>query len=88
MALSIGVRFNQKIKVGDSLLQVVSVDKEQGTIIGLSVNGGPAIYVTEYERVEVLPEVFVSCGQPHSAYPLDDRLAFEAPRRIRIERVK
>lgn len=42
--------------------------------------GGRDVLVTDQQREELMPQVFVSCG-------VSGRLAFEAPRSIRIERV-
>lgn len=88
MALSLGVRQGSKIRIGSDLLQVVRVINDGDIVLGVSVNEGPVRYVSEYEREEILPQVFVQLGKPHSLYPRDHRLAFEAPRSIRIERVR
>ena len=87
MALSLGVRKGDHIKVGATMIEVVRV--EDDNIIGLYVAGQPLIYVSDTEKTEILPDVWVFCGSTtRQQYDGYSRLAFEAPREIRIERVK
>lgn len=87
MALSLGVREHDRITIGDSMVRVVSISGPN--IIGISVNGGDVIYVSDTEKIEILPEVWVFCGRSdNQKFEKYSRLAFEAPRSIRIERIK
>lgn len=87
MALSLGVAAGSKIKVGSDIVEVVSVVGTAHVQIGVR---GQSYLITDCERTEILPNVFVSCGRN------DDRqfggagfsrLAFEAPRSIDIKRI-
>lgn len=87
MALSIGVSVGAKVLVGGRTVTVRSTASTPETdIIGVCVDDGPVVQLTELRSVELLPEVraFVGKGpnQSHGAY----RIAFEAPRRILISR--
>lgn len=90
MALSLGVSKGSEIVVGlsdrEETIQVLDV--ECGTRVAIKVMG-KRLEIDDQERVEVLPEVFVSCGlsNPHRG-SRTSRLAFEAPRRIKINRVR
>jgi sRNA-binding carbon storage regulator CsrA len=89
MALSLGVAAGSKIIIGDSLLKVLSI--EDGLTITLDVDGTRYV-VNDQERTEILPNVFVSCGQTMpsrtGSSQKTSRLAIEAPRAIQIDRVK
>jgi hypothetical protein len=84
MALSIGVSAGSKIKVGKSM---VAVQEANRRMVTLKVDGGPTQIITEAERTEILPQVYVFIGVgPDSG--MNSRLAFEAPRSIQIDRVR
>lgn len=83
MALSIGVKAGSTLKIGTAVLCVKQIVTP--TVMVVSVNGGPDITVTETEKVNILPEVFVSAGKGGKA--AGNRLAFEAPRYIGIHRI-
>lgn len=82
MALLVGVSTGTRILVGKS---VVTVRDIQDKVMCLQVGNGPDIFVTNKERVEILPQVFVFVGEGHLPNT-GDRLAFEAPRSIQILR--
>lgn len=87
MALSIGVKAGRKICIGGTHMlcvrEILAPNQVRITF------DDKEMLVTDLERTELMAEVFVSCGlsdsQPGSQYT---RLAFEAPRVIRIERVR
>ncbi len=88
MALSVGARKGKKIRVGGTTGSVVLVDEVYApNRVRLSVDD-KTFLVTDAERTEILPQVFVSCGfdDKGKAGNQYTRLAFEAPRSIRIER--
>jgi hypothetical protein len=93
VALSIGVKKNDLIRIGKSMIRILTViepDTPEGNgIIGLSVDRGTEVFVSGGEAVELLPMVRAFCGQvgPND-YPGHSRLALEAPREIKITRVK
>lgn len=82
MALSIGVSAGSKIDVGNHCVQVKTV--VHPTLFILNVDGGEDITVTDKERVKILPEVYVFAGVGGAG--VGNRLAFEAPRSIAINR--
>lgn len=86
MALSIGVKIGSKLTIGKSNMRILDV--VDGTTISLEVDGQRFI-VSENERTEILPEVFVSSGleRTNVVGVKSGRLAFEAPRHIIIRRV-
>lgn len=69
---------------GGEILEVLEVDRET---IWVSFRG-EEYEVTSMERVKLAEGVFVSCG-PWNGKGMESysRLAFEAPRSIRIERI-
>lgn len=82
MALSIGVRKDQRIRIGTEILTVVDVQDRQN--IRVSVEGRQYT-LREDESCEIAPEVRASVGsRPDQPYA---RIAFEAPRRIAINRI-
>jgi AICAR transformylase/IMP cyclohydrolase PurH len=95
MALSIGVYRGMKIKVGSEMIRVADV-QEDGRKVVLDV-GTRQYTISENERVEIMPEVFVFCGvydgiitkwtTDEGDTVVHSRLAFEAPRSIRINRM-
>jgi len=80
MALSLGVSVGSRIFIGDDILRVIAMPS--ATILEVSVKG-KRFTVTDNERKEVLPDVFVSAGFGDGN---TNRLVFEAPRRIPIHR--
>lgn len=86
MALILGVVEGDKIFIDDKPLVVRKIDGLSSILITF---GGIDYPISDVESVEISPEVFVSCGVPrdvHRRTEMVARLAFEAPRRIRIER--
>jgi hypothetical protein len=89
VALSIGVKKGRKIKFllpskVERTLVVLDVLSSKRVLVEF---GGRQLVVTDEERHELMPGVFVSCGMIRESPPRESRLAFEAPREIRIERV-
>lgn len=87
MALSLGVTDGSKIRVGSDIVEVVSV---VGTAHIQVRVGGQNHLITDCERTEILPGVFVSCGRNDDRQfggASFSRLAFEAPRSIEIKRI-
>lgn len=89
MPLSLGVKKGSKVTVGDAMVEVreiVSLSE-----IHVSVNNGPAVVITNAERTEILPGVFLQAGRDEGAGHSTKsytRLAFDAPRSIPINRVR
>jgi hypothetical protein len=85
MALSLGVKAGSKIRIGDHMLEVVQVDREDCIDITLD---GKLFVITDLQRTQIAPEVYVSCGsQNGKGLPEHGRLAIEAPRSIPIIRL-
>lgn len=86
MALSLGVTDGSKIRVGTEILEVVTI---VGTAHIQVRVAGKNFLITDCERTEVLPGVFVSCGRNDDKQfaASFSRLAFEAPRSIEIKRI-
>jgi len=84
MALSIGVSVGSKIDVGGHLLQVKEIAPHN--LIVISIDKGEDMVISELSRTEILPTVFVFVGVGQSGG--GNRLAFEAPKTIRINRVE
>lgn len=85
MALSLGVKRGKRILVGGRELVVRSVLAANSVLVSFE---GREILVTDMQREELMPGVFVSCGLSLKAADNQySRLAFEAPRSVRIERV-
>ena len=86
MALSIGITTGDKILIDNHTLCVKSV-RHNNTVV--SVDNGPDFHLDDKQRTEILPEVFVFTGDKPSDGHAGSRgrLAFEAPTRIRINRV-
>ena len=85
MALSIGVQKGSKLLVGGQTVEVLDIVYGHSMAVAA---GGKTHQVNDQERTEILPNVYVSYGknlrrpnQPGA------RLAFEAPRSIRINRL-
>lgn len=88
MALSLGARRGFKWSIGRDILRVKEI-VDAHTII-VTVNKNKDYTITDMERTEVLPNVFVQCGVGEGVFVQEgnSRLAIEAPRDILIERVK
>lgn len=86
MALSLAVAAGSRIQVGESILTVLRTAR--GRHIQIDVDG-KEFYLTDQERVKILPEVFVSYGSPYAELSEFQglRIAFEAPRSIKITRL-
>lgn len=84
MALSLGVRKGSTIKVGGDVVTVTDVVKADEVHVRVRETN---FTVTDKERTQILPDVFVFCGSKDAFQKGNSRLAFEAPRRIRIERL-
>ncbi len=87
MALSIGVSKGSKIQVGKHLLRVLEVQDSRHVSI---LYGDQRHLITDAERTEVEPGVFISCGikQDRETTANSSRIAFEAPMSIAINRVR
>lgn len=88
MPLSLGVTIGSKIRVGADTLEVLDVQDAMDTKVRV---GKREFTITDLERQEVLPDVFISLGWSENTkdarFPNFSRLAIEAPRALRIERV-
>ena len=84
MALSIGVSVGSRIGVDGHLLQVKAL-RHQNLIV-VSVDKGKDVMVNDREGTEILPFVFVFCGA--AAEGEGNRLAFDAPKSIRISQIE
>jgi len=84
MALSIGVSIGSKILVGGHLLVVKNL--VHPNLIVISVDRGEDIVISDKANTEILPgvEVFSGIGMGGGG----NRLAFTAPKSIRISRVE
>jgi hypothetical protein len=79
MALSIGISVGSQITVGDHQVRVKELSPPN--LIVITIDGKEDKMISDKERTEIVPEVFVSTGGAQN------RLAFEAPKSIRIKRV-
>lgn len=84
MALSIGVSVGSRIDVDGHSVVVKTLS--QPNLIVVSVDNGPDVVISDQAGTEILPTVFVFSGV--GANGGTNRLAFEAPRAIRISRVE
>ncbi len=80
MALSIGVSVGSRIDVGGHLVQVKALVSPN--VVVITVDRGDDIVISEEKTVEILPNVKVQSGLG------GNRLAFDAPKTIRISRVE
>lgn len=90
MALSLGISNGAEIEItnGSKVTMLVVNSINGSSKVQIDV-GGEVFNITDLERVEILPEVFVSLGKGPSARGYRSaRLAFEAPLAIKINRVK
>lgn len=86
MALSIGVRVGQVLMVGDSRVVVVNIGPGEHMKLLVGRDKVP-FQVAAINRVEILPEVYVSIGKNGTSFP-GPRLCFEARKDIPITRVE
>lgn len=85
MALVLGAASGFKIKIGTHMLEVSEVKSQEE--IDVTVDG-EKFTITDLERKEVAPQVYVQCGAPNPKNPPHyGRLAIEAPRSMRIDRI-
>jgi sRNA-binding carbon storage regulator CsrA len=84
--LSLGVSVGSRIKIGDNTVKVTSI--EDPNIVGLQLDGGKVVYVSDVETVEVFPDVFIQSGRRERKLDKSTRIGIEAPKAIRIERVR
>lgn len=85
MALSLGIHEGSKIQVGSHVVTVTEIVRDNLMTVEA---GGLKHMVTDTERTEILPSVFVFCGSSHGQAATNARLAFEAPRSININRIE
>lgn len=86
MALSIGVSVGSKIDIAGHTLQVKSITPPN--LIVVAIDNQQEHVLSDQSRVQILPDVwaFTGIGQ-NGAGMTGNRIAFEAPRSIRISRV-
>lgn len=85
MALSLGVTKGSSIQVGGSIIEVVDV--LHGTHVQVVI-GQQKFLITDCERTEVLPNVFLSCGvSEEKSFGSFSRIAIEAPKEVKIRRI-
>ena len=84
MALSIGISVGSGIHVDGHLLQVKRLDQHKR--IWVTVDGENHVVISDEEQKEIVPGVWVRVGIGQIGNR--NRLAFEAPRAIRISRVE
>ena len=84
MALSIDVSVGSRIGLDGHLLQVKAL--RHPNLIVLSVDKGKDVMISDRESTEILPTVFVFSGA--AAHGEGNRLAFNAPKAIRISRIE
>ena len=84
MALSIGVGQGSRLRIGEHLLEVKQILGR--TLMVVSLDKGKNLTVSDKERVELLPGVYVFAGR--GGRGVTNRLAFEAPKEFRIERIE
>ena len=87
MALSIGVLCGDRIDIDGHILEVKHASELAGMVVIVSVDGAPSVVLNEQSNVELIPGVKVFVGRGKTQSKGTYRLAFEAPRSIRINRV-
>lgn len=71
--------------VGGDVLEVLEVEDKYRILVSFR---GQQYMITDQERTKLAADVFLSCGLWNGkGEPDESRLAFEAPRSIRIERL-
>ncbi len=84
LALSIGVSVGSKIEIGGHILEVKSL--AYPNLILVSVDHQPDLVISDFDSKEILPDVMVQVGVGQGGG--GNRLAFTAPRHIRISRIE
>lgn len=84
MALSIGVSVGSGIDVDGHLLLVKRLDQHKR--IWVTVDGEDDVVISDTDRKEIVPGVWVRVGIGQNGNR--NRLAFEAPKAIRISRIE
>lgn len=84
MALSIGAGAGDRIRVGEDILHVREV--HPSTIV-ICKNDDAPVLITEDAKVDIIRSVFIFKGISPASTKVSSRLAFEAPKSIRIERI-
>ena len=79
MALSIGVSVGSRVDIGGHILQVKALPAPSVAVV--TVDRGDEILLSDGKAVEILPHVKVQTGP-------GNRLAFQAPKSIRISRLE
>lgn len=86
--LSLGVTVGSRIQIGAAIVEVLNVIDAMNTTIKTA---DKTFEITDLERQEVLPSVFISLGWSEQTkdarFPNFSRLAIEAPRALRISRL-
>lgn len=96
MPLSIGVVVGTRIRIQDKKVhRLVVKDTAKPNLIVVSLDGGPPVVVSDQASTEILPKVFVFSGVSqsalHTGHPTSNgthRLAFEAPKEIKIRKLE
>lgn len=83
MALSLGVKVGAVVGIGEYFLKVLDIINPTNVLISVR---GEEFRLSDLEKVEVLPNVSISCG-PSKFFEKYARLAIEAPRHIQINRI-
>ncbi|MFY9724638.1 MAG: hypothetical protein WB579_00530 [Bryobacteraceae bacterium] len=83
MALSLGVKKGSKILVGDHCVQVKNMVPPD--MIVISVDDGEEVLVSDQYKSQILPDVLVFSGIGQNGG--GNRLAFDAPKSIKIKRL-
>jgi len=81
--LSLGVQVSTKIMVGEHELEVLDIKSIDMLI--LQVDGERTVVVSDKERIELWPDVYVQTGA--SSTSQNTRLAIAAPRSVKILRL-
>lgn len=84
MALSLGVQKGSMIKIGSKELEVLDIDYGQAVCVRYN---GKVHFVTDKQRTELGPNIYVSYGLSRNHMVPSARLAFEAPREVGILRL-
>jgi len=85
MALVLGCKLGSKVRIGDNVVTISAIHSTED--VELEVNGS-LFDVSDDERTLILPDVWVQLGISKENSGLNYcKLAFEAPRSIRIERL-
>jgi hypothetical protein len=83
LALTLGVRVGHKIQVGEHMVEVKKVHST--TLMTLTIDGESDVQVSDQSRKEIVPSVHVFTGSKEGETGY--RLAFEAPKSVKISRL-